>query len=131
MAADPKKPKNVENYDAKQSLQQGEPKGAAADLSDLIARLDKAGGVPISLRIAASGRVETFDLLTDKAPVTVAFPPCAGEMLALIKTTDASNSPLKYKDKDDIVRYFEEYFRFGAPHVIIRGNLFEHINADL
>ena len=134
MAADPKKPKNVENYDAKQSLQQGGAQGGSAsagDLSDLIARLDKAGGVPISLRIAASGVVETFDLLKAKAPVTVAFPPCSGEMLALILTKDNLNKPLTYGQKDDIVRYFEEYFRFGAPHVIIRGNLFEHIDSDL
>jgi hypothetical protein len=133
MAADPKKPKNSDKYDANESLQQGAQGGSAsaADLTDLIARLDKAGGVPISLRLTPSGRVETFDLLTDKEPVTVAFPPCSGEMLALVKTTDASNNPLKFKDKDDIVRYFEEYFRFGAPHVIIRGNLFEHIDDDL
>ena len=137
--AGPKDQKSKSTYgsgEEKSMQQQGGTTGgsaAASDIASLIKRLDAVGGVPISLRIAEFIRVRTFDRLKAKRPLTVAFPPCAGEMLALIKTTDQAGNPLAYDPevKDDIVKYFEEYFRFGPKHVIIRGNLFEHIDEDL
>ena len=70
--------------------------------------------------------IDTFNLLHNKPPVTVAFPPCAEEMFALIKTTN-----LLYRDKDDITRYFDEYFRFGSKHVIIQGKISENLDPAL
>ncbi|HEX8195484.1 MAG TPA: hypothetical protein VF571_04675 [Pyrinomonadaceae bacterium] len=69
-------------------------------------------------------------LLSDKPSVTVAFPSCSEELLALIKT---KNVP--YEEKDDITRYFDEYFRFGGEkgtrHVITKGKLGEVMDEDL
>jgi hypothetical protein len=82
----------------------------AGDIAGLIARLEKAGGVPISLRVFEPAPIDTGKRLTDNfGPVTVAFPPCSVEMLALIKTTGV-------KTKDDITKYFDEYFKFGIQH---------------
>lgn len=61
----------------------------------------------------------TERLKAEKA-VTVAFPPCAEELLALIKTTD----------KDDVTKYFDEYFKF-RQHTIINGSLEGQIDESL
>ncbi len=65
-----------------------------------------------------------FPRLAEKRRVTVAFPPCAEELLALIRI---SNNPVK----DDINLFFDEYFIFGDKHIIIEGNLADELDADL
>ena len=131
MSTPPKGPgkKNVQqSADQYDSIEQSSAasQGSTADIAELIRRLDIAGGVPISLRLTALAKINTFELLRNQRPVTVAFPPCSEEMLALIKTTNTL-----YRDKDDVARYFDEYFRFGNKHVIIRGNLFEQMDPTL
>lgn len=101
------------------ALRQSGAGGASAassgtDFTELIRRLSEAGGVPIKVTHALPDRIDTAALLSDKKPVTVAFPPCAEELLALIKTTG-----IEPADKDEITKYFDEYFRFGQQHVII------------
>ncbi len=96
-------------------------------LIDLIKKLSAAGGVPITLSQAAPPVIDTADRLTrDKKAVAVAFPPCSEELLALIKTTN-----VQFNDKDDITKYFDEYFKFGQQHTIIEGNLDEHLDSEL
>jgi hypothetical protein len=46
--------------------------------------------------------IDTAKLLSDLPPLTVAFPPCADELLGLIKTSQ----------NDDITKFFNEYFVF-------------------
>lgn len=117
--AESKDPKNKDIYQAdnqKLTTQQGSAAGGAAppNFDDIIKGLSLAGGVPITLRSTLLGRIDTGDLLTKKQPqkITVAFPPCSLEMLALINTTGNQN-------KDDITKYFDEYFKFGTKHEII------------
>ena len=133
MPAEPKDPKNKyvqQSADQSQAIQQSGTKAGAAsssvDVAELIKALSRAGGVPISLRLTPQNRINTFDLLKVKEAVTVAFPPCSEEMLALIRTTG-----FLHEKKDDIVRYFDEYFRFGPKHVIIRGDLFQELDPVL
>jgi hypothetical protein len=81
------------------------PNANSANLADLIKELAKAGGVPITLSEVPPPRVPTGGRLADKERVTVAFPPCSDELLALIKTTGI-------EAKDDVTKYFDEYFKF-------------------
>ena len=107
-----KDPKKQDTYEPSKELSTQQQSGAAGDIAGLIARLEQAGGVPISLRVFEPAPIDTGKRLTEKfGRVTVAFPPCAVEMLALIKTTGVSN-------KDDITKYFDEYFKFGIQHTI-------------
>jgi hypothetical protein len=129
MAADPKKPKATgdSETDDQASIQQSQSGGSstsAADIASLVRRLGEAGGVPISLRLTEPDPIDTGRLLSEFGPVTVAFPPCAAEMLALIKINGNTN-------KDDIDRYFEEYFRFGIQHGIIHSKALEELDPDL
>jgi len=94
------------------------------DLAELIKKLTQAGGVPITLSPTPPAVIDTAALLNQKRAVTVAFPPCADELLSLIKTTGE-------KDKDDVTKYFDEYFKFGQPHIAIEGNLDEHLDSAL
>ena len=115
MPSQSKDPKKQDTYGQSEELstQQQSGGGGAGDIAGLIARLEKAGGVPISLRVFEPAPIDTGKLLTEKfGPVTVAFPPCSVEMLALIKTTGVTT-------KDDITKYFDEYFKFGIQHIII------------
>jgi hypothetical protein len=64
-----------------------------------------AGGVQQFTFAAAPPRlIDTATPLRRKPRVTVAFPPCSEELLALINTADATN--------DEVTRHFQEYFRF-------------------
>lgn len=99
---------------------------AAADLSELIRRLSEAGGVPITLKMSLPPVIDTAKLLSGKKAVTTAFPSCAEELLVLIRTTG-----INYENKDDITKYFDEYFKFGQRHVIIEGDLSGEIDSAL
>lgn len=109
-----------------QSYSTGGASGAGTDLAELIRNLSKAGGVPISLLLTPPPPVKTAERLTEKKAVTVAFPPCAEELLALIKTTD-----VPFNDKDDITRFFDEYFKFGQQHLIVEGDLDGQLDSAL
>lgn len=104
---------------------------SARELADILKLALAESTASFKLIDSEQDPVETFSLLKGKDPVTVAFPPCTGEILALVKTTDDSNNSKTYGVKDDIIRYFEEYFRFGGKHVIVKGNLFKYIDEDL
>ena len=103
-----------------------EPRASGADLTELIRNLSIAGGVPINLMPATAPLIDTAARLNQKKAVPVAFPPCAEELLALIKTTGVPDT-----DKDDLTKYFDEYFKFGQQHRIIEGNLDEHLDSKL
>jgi hypothetical protein len=118
------------NQEHDNALQHGGRSGGGSnvglDLADLIKRLSAAGGVPISLSQAPPPVIDTAARLNQKNAVTVAFPPCSEELLALIKTTNVLET-----DKDDITKYFDEYFKFGHRHVIIEGDLSQEIDDAL
>lgn len=130
----PEKPsnpqRNVHTPEVEHSnIQQQGAAGSAASnatIADLIRQLSRAGGVPITLTPAPPPVIDTGDLLSRKKAVTVAFPPCSEELLALIKTTGVAET-----DKDDLTKYFDEYFKFGQQHVIIEGNLYEQLDSAL
>lgn len=102
------------------------PSTGVADLEALIRRLGEVGGVPIMLTPALPRVIDTGDRLSKRKPVTVAFPPCSDVLLALIRTTDVPAG-----SKDDVTRYFDEYFKFGHHHVIIEGDLRPHLDRAL
>lgn len=122
-----KDPKKQDNYESGEELTTQQQRGgsAAGDIAGLIERLERAGGVPISLRVFEPAKIDTGRRLTDQfGPVTVAFPPCAMEMLALIKTTDETK-------KDDITKYFDEYFKFGIRHTIVDGGAAKELDPAM
>ncbi|MBI4523812.1 MAG: hypothetical protein HY695_08385 [Deltaproteobacteria bacterium] len=94
-------------------------------LAEILKELATKGGVPITLSQSPPPKVDTAAELAKRAPVTVAFPPCSDELLALIKTTGVPAA-----DKDEVTRYFDEYFKF-EQHNIITGNLAEHLDSAL
>lgn len=96
------------------------------DLAELIKKLTQTGGVPITLTPTPPPIIDTAALLNRQKAVTVAFPLCADELLSLIKTTGVAEA-----DKDDLTKYFDEYFKFGQPHITIEGNLDEHLDSEL
>jgi hypothetical protein len=62
----------------------------------------------VILQQAPAPPVDTAARLGAKARLTVAFPPCSDELLALIRSTDV----------DDISRFFNEYFKFLRHQVL-------------
>lgn len=72
-----------------------------ADLRSLLGRLAMSAGPP-------PAPVNTQALLALKPRVTVAFPPCAGELLSLIKP---------HEPNDEISGFFNEYFTFSRHRV--------------
>lgn len=99
--------KNPPDQQGPQPYAQGPPsqsdaQRAAADLVELIRRLSAAGGVPVSLSAAPLTKIDTADRLNRQPRLTVAFPQCANELLALYKTTDT----------DEVTGFFTEYFKF-------------------
>lgn len=50
--------------------------------------------------------------LAEEPPVSVIFPPCADVLLAHIKTTKVAG------EKDDITKYFDEYFEFSKQRIV-------------
>jgi hypothetical protein len=103
----------------------GAPEGAAQavaagppidpeQLKQILQALAAAGGLPITVAQAPLERVELRQRLDQLAPVTVAFPPCSDVLLALINT----QQPPPPLQKDDITKFFEEYFTFG-DHTIV------------
>ena len=81
---------------------------SVATLAQLIQALAAQGGLPISLSQVPSPGIDTAQLLNAKPRLTVAFPPCTEELLALIKSTDA----------DEITGFFNEYFKFGLHNIL-------------
>lgn len=69
-----------------------------------------AQAVPASLIIKMERPpvVNTTDLLRGKRRLTVAFPPCTDELLALIRTGDS----------DDVTKFFRDYFKFRRHHIL-------------
>ena len=120
-SSDPKHTNQPSSGEYDKALQQSDKEASASkattDLADLIRRLSSVGGVPISLTLTPPAAIDTAARLSQQKPVTVAFPPCSEELLALIKTTDVD--PAR---KDDITKYFDEYFKFGQRHIVIEGD---------
>lgn len=63
---------------------------------------------------AAAAPLNTQALLAQKPRVTVAFPPCASELLSLIKPNEAVSPTAP---KDEITGFFKEYFKFTHHRV--------------
>ena len=77
------------------------------------------GGIPVALSLTPLPKIDTAARLNGQPRQTVAFPPCANELLGLIKSADG----------DEITKFFKEYFKF-LPHRIfgqqlVNGNLKE------
>ena len=102
------------------------PTAAAAtpDAATIAAFLKALQSVPLTLTQAPTPKVDTAERLGRTGAVTVLFPPCADELLALIRTTDVTA-------KDPITQYFDEYFRFGHRHRAIEGSLTGEIDKTL
>ena len=79
-----------------------------AELAEMIRRLGLAGGIPITLSLTPPPAIDTGDLLSRRPRETVAFPPCADELLALIRTNEG----------DEITSFFREYFKFRRHHIL-------------
>jgi hypothetical protein len=82
-----------------------------SDFLELIKRLSEAGGVPIALTPQLPPVIDTGKRLSALPRLTVAFPPCADELLSLVRNTEQ-------QDTDEITRHFEEYFKF-RPHKVL------------
>jgi hypothetical protein len=124
MAQDPSKPQGKSPPPAQNSPARTEPgvpdrsgdgrSAATIDvelLKQVLQALAAGGGVPITVSEAAPIVVDRLvQALAAQRPVTVAFPPCSDVMLALINT--------QATPKDDVTRFFEEYFRFVAHEIV-------------
>jgi len=64
--------------------------------------------VPVQWTAAPSTPIDTATPLRDKARATVVFPPCAAELLSLIRTTD----------RDQITESFTDYFKFHRHKIL-------------
>jgi hypothetical protein len=98
---------------ARPSGAQAAPAATAIDpeqLKQILQALTAAGGLPISVAQAPLNPVDLRPRLDQLPPVTVAFPPCSDVLLALINTQPTP--------KDDITRFFEEYFTFEDHHTV-------------
>jgi hypothetical protein len=76
-------------------------------LKQILQALAAAGGLPIAVTQTPPTEVDLRLRLKALLPVTVAFPPCSDVLLALINT-----QPPPTTEKDDITKFFEEYFTF-------------------
>jgi hypothetical protein len=79
-----------------------------ADVAELIRKLGLAGGIPVSLSLTPLPKIDTALRLNFQPRQTVAFPPCANELLALVNTVT---------DTHEFIGFFKEYFKF-LPHPI-------------
>ncbi len=70
----------------------------------------------VVLTVAPLPPVATGDRLKGLPRRTILFPPCAQELLSLIRTTGVEES-----QKDDVTRLFDDYFKFGQPHQPLSG----------
>jgi hypothetical protein len=66
----------------------------------------------IQWTMAQAITVPTTQRLIDKPRVSVAFPPCAEELLSLIRTAD----------RDDITIAFRDYFKFYQHQILGQDN---------
>jgi hypothetical protein len=77
------------------------------------------GGLPVALSLTPLDKIDTGGRLSGQPRQTVAFPPCANELLGLIKSADS----------DETTRFFNEYFKFLPHHVfgqqLVNGRLEE------
>lgn len=109
-------PKKTE-YDESQNLE-GEAMFSSTQLKALLRSLAEAGGVPFTITPAPSLPIDTAARLTDIGAVSAVFPACGEILLSLIKTTG-----IQAKDKDDLTKFFDEYFKFGQRYQIMSGSL--------
>lgn len=84
----------------------------SCDLEKLLNQLSKSGGVPITLSKIPPTAIDTARILSEKVTLNVPFPKCATELLSLINTKANLDEKI-----DDVTRYFNEYFKFGA-HIV-------------
>jgi hypothetical protein len=101
--------------------EQGSTPVAAADLVDFIRRLAAAGGLPVALSQAPPPRIDTALRLSDKPRLTVAFPPCTEELLALLRATDT----------DEITEFFNEYFAFEQHRILGQDKNGQELDTQL
>ena len=78
------------------------PNQTTLDLIELIKSLASVGGLPITLAQMVLPTVDLRTRLNNKPRLTVAFPPCTEELLALVKSSDG----------DEVTGFFNEYFKF-------------------
>ena len=103
MAKDPSKPDRQAQQ--AQAPNQSEPPAAQLPPSQF------EPGQRVSVQfVSVSDPIDTAAELNKRGPLTVAFPPCAEEIVSLIRTTDL----------DDITKFFNEYFVFNR-HLVF-GN---------
>ena len=79
-----------------------------ADVAELIRRLGLAGGIPVTLSITPLPPIDTAKRLNKEPRLTVAFPPCATELLGLVNTAT---------DKHEFIDFFKEYFKFRQHRI--------------
>ncbi len=114
----------------------GEAVYTLAQLRELLGLGGALGGIqftfaaPPQLSIDTAARLTpgTDDAKTSKniGPVSVVFPACGEILLSLIKTTG-----IQTKDKDDLTKFFDEYFEFGQRHQIMSGSLKGIVDENL
>jgi hypothetical protein len=91
------------------------------DLAEIIRQLAAAGGLPVALSQVPFPRIDTALRLNAKPRLTVAFPPCSEEMLALIKTSDT----------DEITGFFNEYFKFEQHRTLGQDTNGQELDTQL
>jgi len=92
-----------------------------AELLEFIRQLAATGGLPVSLSQGLTDSIDTALLLNGKPRLTVAFPPCAEELLALIKSTDT----------DEITVFFNEYFKFELHRTLGQDKNGQELDTQL
>jgi hypothetical protein len=109
---------------------QGEPAAVMQidpeKLKEILQALAAAGGLPITVAQAPLNPIDLRPRLVQLTPVTVAFPPCSDVLLALI---NRQTTP-----KDDITKFFEEYFTFGDHAIVFEppgSSLGQVLDTDL
>jgi hypothetical protein len=117
MAQDPSKPQGAAKPAAASAATPNAPAGSidVEQLGKLLAALATTGGVPIALSQAPPTVVTRLvEALASRPPVTVAFPPCADVMLALIHTGPS------FGQADDVTKLFAEYFKFAQHQILVQ-----------
>ncbi|HEU4650048.1 MAG TPA: hypothetical protein VFS49_01405 [Croceibacterium sp.] len=105
-----KQPQNPGTQQGPAQAQQSAPAAAQANAASPAAAAREAQLV--QLTIAPARAIPTTQRLRELPRVTVAFPPCAEELLSLIKTSD----------RDDITVAFKDYFKFYRHQILGQDN---------
>ena len=80
----------------------------------------------VVLTVAPLQPVPTADRLKGLPRRTVLFPPCAQEILSLIRTTGVPDT-----QKDDVTKLFDDYFKFGQRHQVLAGDPGSEVDPKL